>query len=324
MRLKETEITRDIGSNEVRVATPAMLPLAPSKPKKMLVLLASMIGGLILAASVTFVLSSADTSFKSVDAAEVALGLPALAAIPEIPKVTSDQRYLITKEPAGAIAEAFRTLRTSLSIESGETERNTILFTSAVPSEGKSFCAVNYAIALAQLGQPTLIIDADLRLPTVAKTLLGVAPKPGVNSFLSGASTFDEAVRQVPDIPNLSIMAAGGRASNPAELLAGPRLGVLLKEASEKFNWVVIDTAPVHAVSDTMLLVKHVKVVCFVVHAGKTPARAIKRACNLLENAGAKPAGVVLNHISQRGHSYYYNYYGDYGKEVYGEKSAKT
>ena len=324
MRLKETEVTRDIGSSELEIAAPAMLPLVPSKPKKLLVILASIIGGLMLGACVSHVLSAVDTSFRSVDAAESALGLPVLAAIQELGRSASTRNFLLVREQATVIVESFRTLRTTLSIEIGETERGAILFTSAIPGEGKSFCAVNYAIALAQLGQPTLIIDADLRLPTVAKTLLGVAPKPGVNSFLSGASTFDEAVRQVPDIPNLSIMAAGGRASNPAELLAGPRLGVLLKEASEKFNWVVIDTAPVHAVSDTMLLVKHVKVVCFVVHAGKTPARAIKRACNLLENAGAKPAGVVMNHISQRGHSYYYNYYGDYGKEVYGEKSAKT
>jgi len=116
-----------------------MLPLQPSKPKKLLVLIASIMGGLMLGSSVSFVFSAVDTSFKSVDGAELALGLPVLAAVPQIQKMPEGKRFLITEEPAGAVAEAFRTLRTSLSIETGETERNTILFTSAVPSEGKSF-----------------------------------------------------------------------------------------------------------------------------------------------------------------------------------------
>lgn len=322
MRLKETEVTRDIGSSDVRIANPAMLPLTPSKPKKLLVLIASIFGGFMLGSCVCFVLSVADTSFKSVDAAELALGIPALAAVPEIPKQPSDKRFLITEDPAGAIAEAFRTLRTSLSIESGETERNIILFTSAVPSEGKSFCASNYAISVAQLGRPTLLIDADLRLPTVAKTLLALHPKLGVNTVLTGESTLDEAIREVPDIPNLHVLPAGGRVSNPAELLAGPPLAKLLNEAAARYDWIVIDSSPVHAVSDTLLLIKHVKSVCFVIHAGKTPARAIQRACDLVENAGTRPTGIVLNHIAPRNQSYYYYYSGEYGKQVYGSAKA--
>ncbi len=322
MRLKETEVTRDIGSNEIRVATPAMLPRLPSKPKKLLVLLASVLGGILLGICVSHAVSAVDTSFKSVDAAEAALGLPVLAAIQELGKVAANRAFLISDEPAGVIAEGFRTLRTSLSIEIGETERSTILFTSAIPGEGKSFCAMNYAISLAQLGQPTLLIDADLRLPTVAKTLLGKEPKLGVNTVLTGQSRLEDSVRTLPEIPNLSVLPAGGRISNPGELLAGGSFSRLLQEASERFNWVVIDTAPVHAVSDTLLLVKHAKAVCFVVHAGKTPARAIQRACDLIENASAKPAGLVMNHITQRSRSYYYSYSGEYGKGVYGTAGA--
>ena len=317
MRLKETEVTRDIGSNEIRVATPAMLPLTPSKPKKMLVLLASVFGGIALGCCVSFGMSVVDTSFNSVDEAERALGLPALASIQQIKK-TGEKRFLITDEPDGAIAEAFRTLRVSLSIESGEMERNIVLFTSAVPGEGKSFCAVNYAISLAQLGEPTLLIDADLRLPTVAETLLGVRPKLGLNTVLSGESTLDEATREIPSIPNLNILPSGGRIKNPAELLAGPGLRNMIKEAAGKFHWIVIDSPPVHAVSDTMLLVKHAKSICFVIHAGKTPSRVVQRACELIEKAKARPSGIVLNHISRHNHSYYYYYSGDYGKAVYG------
>ncbi len=325
MRLKETEITRDIGSNQIRVVTPAMLPLTPSKPKKLLVILASIIGGLMLGAAVGHAVSAVDTSFRSVDAVESQLGLPVLAALPDIPKAAAaDRSFLVTQEPAGAVAEGFRTLRTSLSIEIGETDRGPILFTSALPSEGKSFCAVNYAISLSQLGQPTLLIDADLRLPTVAKTLLKTNPKLGVNTVLNGQSTLEEAVRKVNDIPNLSVLPAGVRISNPTELLTGPHFAALLAEALEKYHWVVIDTAPIHAVSDTLLLVKHAKTVCFVIHTGKTAARAIQRACDLLENAGSRPAGIVMNHISQRNRSYYYYYSGEYGKGVYGATAEKS
>jgi capsular exopolysaccharide synthesis family protein len=324
MRLKETEVTRDIGSSEIQVAAPAMLPLTPSKPKTLLVLLACIIGGLLLGAAVSHVMSVVDTSFRSVDAAESALGLPVLAAVQELGGSVLTKNFLISKQPEGIMAESFRTLRTTLSIEIGETERGVILFTSAVPGEGKSFCAVNYAIALAQLGKPVLLIDADLRLPTVSKTLLGATPKLGVNTVITRESTMEEAVRPAPDVPNLFVLPAGGRIANPAELLVGSRASEVIEEAASKFNWVVIDTAPVHAVSDTMLLVKHAQAVCFVIHSGKTAARVVKRAVSLLENAGAKPAGVVMNHISQRSHSYYYNYYGDYGKEVYGASGKKA
>jgi succinoglycan biosynthesis transport protein ExoP len=324
MRLKETEVTRDIGSSELQIAAPAMLPLTPSKPKTLLVILACIVGGLLLGAAVSHMMAVVDTSFRSVDAAEAALGLPVLAAIQELGHTILTKNFLISKQPEGIMVESFRTLRTTLSIEIGETERGVILFTSAVPGEGKSFCAVNYAIALAQLGKPTLLIDADLRLPTVSKTLLGATPKVGVNTVLTGETPLEEAVRPVPGVENLFVLPAGGRIANPAELLAGPRIGELLQEASGKYNWIVIDTAPVHAVSDTMLLVKHAAAVCFVIHSGKTPARVVKRAVDLLENAGAKPAGVVMNHISQRSHSYYYNYYGDYGKEVYGSTGKKA
>jgi Mrp family chromosome partitioning ATPase len=121
------------------------------------------------------------------------------------------------------------------------------------------------------------------------------------------------------------VLAAGGRVSNPAELLARPRLRQLLKEAAEKYPWVVIDSAPVLAVSDSLLLVKHVKSICFVIHAGKTPARVVKRACDQIEHAIAKrPTGIVLNHISHRNSSYYYYYSGDYGKGVYGAAEKST
>ena len=324
MRLKETEVTRDIEQNDVRVVTPALLPIKPVKPKVPLVLAGSLMGGLLLGSCVSFAFSATDSSFKTVDEAEQALGLPALATVPLGEPNTQKTGLLILREPNGLVAEAFRTLRTSLSLTGKESERNTILFTSAVPGEGKSFCSVNHAVSLAQLGQRTLLIDGDLRLPTVGKTLFGKEPDLGVAAVLTGRASLDEALL-AGEIPNLFILSAGQRVQNPAELLAGSAFGRLMKEAAAKFDRIVIDSAPVHAVSDTLLLVKHVQSVCMVIHAGKTPARAVERAAQILENANARPVGVVLNRMSQRNHGYYYYYSGGkYGKGVYGERAESS
>lgn len=322
MRLKETEVTRDIEQNDIRVVTPALLPIKPVKPKAPLVLAGSLIGGLLLGVCASFAMSATDESFKTVDEAEEALGLSALATIPLGEVTPQATGLLILREPNGPVAEAFRTLRTSLSLLGKESERKTFLFTSAVPGEGKSFCSVNHAVSLAQLGRRTLLIDGDLRLPTVGKTLFGKEPALGLGAVLTGKATLDQAV--LPgEIENLFVLPAGQRAQNPAELLAGGAFGRLMKEAAARFDLIVIDSAPVHAVSDTLLLVKYVQSVCLVIHTGKTPARAVQRAVQILDKASAKPVGIVLNRMSQRNRGYYYYYSaGEYGKGVYGSQAA--
>lgn len=324
MRLKETEVTRDIEQNDIRVVTPALLPIKPVKPRAPLVLAGSLVGGLLLGVCLSFAMSATDSSFRTVDEAEAALSLPALATVPLGEPDPNRSGLLIIREPNGPVAEAFRTLRTSISLLGSEGERKTFLFTSAIPGEGKSFCSVNFAVSLAQLGTRTLVIDGDLRLPTVAKSLLGNEPERGVAAVLKGLATLDEAVRPT-DVPNLFVLAAGARAQNPAELLAGNAFDKLMEEAAAKYDRIVIDSAPVHAVSDSLLLIKRVQTVCLVIHAGKTPARTVERACHILESAGSRPAGIVLNRMPQRNHGYYYYYSsGEYGKGVYGTAGSKS
>ncbi len=319
LRLKETEVTRDVETNDIRIVTPALLPNKPVKPKVGLVIVASIFGGVLLGVCACFALSAADNSYKTVDEAELSLGLPALASVPLGENAPSDKSLLILREPQGAVAEAFRTLRTSLSLLGKESERSTFLFTSAVPGEGKSFCSVNYAVSLAQLGLRTLLIDGDLRLPTVGKILFEKESRDGVSAVLTGKARLEQAVMTVPGIENLHVLTAGERTPNPAELLAGSAFQEMVRDAATKYDRVVIDSAPVHAVSDTLLLSKHVQSVCLVIYAGKTPARAVQRACHILESAGSKPVGIILNRMSSRGHGYYYYYSsGEYGKGVYG------
>jgi len=327
-RLKETDVTKGIEQDNIRLTEPARLPRNPIKPRKLLVLAGALLGGLAAGVALGFLLDAMDNTFKTVDQAEMHLDLPAVTAIPKSPSQPADHKgLLILDEPHGQVAEAFRTLRTSLSLLGKTSERTVFLFTSAVPSEGKSFCSMNYAVSLAQQGLRTLLIDADLRLPTVGKIFFDGKPHAGVSEAISGDVELGAAI-QASEVPNLHIMTAGRRSPNPAELLAGSGFGDLVRAAMHQFDRIVIDSAPVNAVSDPLLLVKWSHIVCLVVHAGKTPRRAVMRACKLLAEAGSRPVGFILNRMPQNsGGGYYYHYHssGDYGK-VYGvaRKNGKT
>jgi len=158
------------------------------------------------------------------------------------------------------------------------------------------------------------LIDADLRLPSVEGVLFGDGRAPGLSNVLEGDSSLQNAVRDTK-YENLSVLTAGTKAVRPAELLARPAMERLLRDALTKYDRVVVDTAPVQAVSDVLLLVKHVHSVCVVVSAGITPRKAVAKACERLAEAGAKGLGVIFNRVPQHGHYFYH-----YGTDYYGEK----
>src|SRR6266545_2096667 len=257
---------------------------------------------------------------------------------------TSNYRVVV-KTPESPAAEAFRNLRAALSLLGPEAERKVSLFTSAVPNEGKSFTSANYSLALAQQGYRVLLIDGDLRRPNMHKIFRFANPRnnseedstPGVTDCLVGEADVASAARRIPagefrlvdeDIEltgkiltatggQLSVLAGGRRAPNPAEILAGPFFGQLVAEAAQLFDRVVIDSAPILAVSDTLLMTPHVQTVCIVIRAAKTPRPAVLRAITLLAKSGIRPAGLVLNRLRRsRGVGYYYYYASHgYGKE---------
>src|SRR5204862_528150 len=251
---------------------------------------------------------------------------------------------VVVETPESPAAEAFRNLRAALSLRGPEAERKVSLFTSAVPNEGKSFTSANYSLVLAQQGYRVLLIDGDLRRPNMHKIFRFPNARnnsdedspPGVTDCLVGEADVASAARQIPageiqlvdeDIEltgkiltatggQLFVLAGGRRAPNPAEILAGPFFGQLIIEAAKLFDRVVIDSAPILAVSDTLLMTPHAQTVCIVVRAAKTPRPAIRRAITLLAKSGTRPAGLVLNRLRRsRGVGYYY-YYASHG---YGE-----
>jgi succinoglycan biosynthesis transport protein ExoP len=352
-QIKAIDLTKDVKTNAVSIAekpTAAHTPMSPI-PSKAITL--GLLGGLAVGLAFVFGADALDRSVKTVDQAEATLGLPVLAAIPETKggeekegrkerKKNRDKdvareaaKYrLVDEAPSGPIAESFRNLRAALSLLGPEADRKVFLFTSALPNEGKSFTSVNYALALAQQGHRVLLVDGDLRRPSVHKVFRdsagGKNEHPGIVDYLVGAVELKNAARLVatvdPDLVGSSrfrttpakpgqlfILAGGQRAPNPAELLSDDCFKGLVKEASSFFNRIIIDSAPILAVSDTLLMVPHVQTTCMVVRAAKTPRNAVNRALTLLSATNVRPAGLVLNRLPRRRGAGYYYYYASHG-----------
>ena len=327
-RLRELDIVSgNKNKSEVRIIEAASLPEFPIRPNKKMILIYSLALGFALSVGMVWLLVQLDSSIKSVDHAERLLGLPVLGAVPKNKLVKDGKsRLFISDDPQSLCAEAFRSMRASLGLLGREEDRKVVFFTSALPSEGKSFCCVNYAVAYAQQGKRTLIIDFDLRKPTLAESFGVEGEHSGVSEVLLGKVQLDQCVQKTR-FDNLFLLTAGGTVPNPAELLSGQWTKKLIHEAAAKFDQVVLDNAPVNAVSDALLIVKEAQTVCLVANARKTSYRVVQRALEMLRRAGAKPSGVVLNFLPQSaGSGYYYYYSGNkyYGKKgVYGAASSR-
>lgn len=328
-RIKETALTKEIKPSKIRVVQEAQVPELPVKPNKIKVALLAIVAGFGGGILIALFLGSLDRSLKTVDQTEEFLGVPVVSAIPKFIGAPAGKRKLINSDDADSCeAEAFRTLRTALSMLGRKDERRVSLFTSAIPSEGKTFCSVNYAISLAQQGLRTLIIDCDLRRPMVENTLVNSNKRDhGVTDYLTGQKDF-KAVIHSTETENFFYMPAGTHTPNPAELLAQTGIDGLIDEALLHFDRVIVDSAPVHAVSDTLLVLNRIQTVCLVIKSGSTPRNSVLRAVQMVKEAGGPLAGVILNQIprSKGGYGYYYDSYYSYGyqgKYGYGEKESK-
>lgn len=325
-RLQEMQVASGVTRSEIRIVEPAMIPENPIKPRKSLIMALAFGGGLFAGLGLVLTLHYIDNTIKTVDQAEKTFGLPVIGAIPLSKSIKQPKDGLLSQsDQKCAVAESFRTLRANVALLGRQSERKSFIFTSAVPGEGKSFSCANFAIVSAQKGIKTLLIDADLRRPS----MLGVwnmeeeKNQPGITDFLVGEASLEQAVCKT-GVENLSLLRSGRLAPNPAEILTDKWFRDLLDKATKAFDRVIVDTAPINAVSDTLLMVHHVSTVIMVVHAGKTPVNATSRALGSLARIGVKPAGLVVNRLPSRsgmGYSYYYYYshHEGYGKEgVYG------
>ena len=325
-RLRETTVSMGIERSPFRIIEEPMgAVLQPRSLAKLLGV--GLFVGLALAAGTIFGLDLMDSSLRYVDQAESFLKLPVLAVVSEVAGKQGDRIPSVFANGAQTQqAEAFRSARTALSLLGDDANRRVFLLTSAVPGEGKTFCAYNLALAFALEGQKTALVDADLRMPAVHKIFSdpeAARRHLGLADYLAGNADMEKILMAAPQ-ENLTAICAGNKAPNPGELLGADAFLTLVRTLKEKFDRVIIDSAPVNAVSDTLRITPLANYVCLVIRAAKTPKKAIARARKLIDNAKGKLAGFMLNRVHLGRDSAYYFYHYAYGdSEAGGARSAK-
>jgi capsular exopolysaccharide synthesis family protein len=321
-RMKETFVTKDLKPSKVRLIQEATVPEKPIRPEKVRVILTGIMAGLAISILLVLLLNAIDRSLKTVDQTEEYLTLPVLSTVPKFSGAAGEQRkFIVSDDVRSPEAESFRTLRTALSMLGRKEDRRVFLFTSALPSEGKTFCSLNFSISLARQGLRTLVVDCDLRRPMVDKSLRQEGGRNfGLTDYLTGQKTFDEAIHS-GGIDNFFYMPSGTDTPNPAELLAKNGIDGVIDEALKHFDRVVVDSAPIHAVSDTLLILNRIQTLCLVIRSRKTPKNSILRAVRILRQAEAPLVGVILNMMPRNSDGYYYYDYAYHGK--YAEKDER-
>ncbi len=316
-RLRAAGIQAGLESLEIDVVDQALIPAAPTLQSAttiiIVTLLFSLFGGIVIA----FLLESLDTGLRTIAEVEGITELPALAIIPRSRRTVSELpagmsvsqlNMGVLTMPKSQFAEAFRSLRTSILLADTSHPPRTILFTSATPSEGKTTCSTNLSCILAQRETRVLLIDADLRRPSVHHRF-GLNGKVGLSTVLSGATSLDEAVQQVADVPNLDILASGPVPPFPTEMLSSEGMTHLIEDAKTKYTHVVIDSPPVLSVTDGVILGRQTDTAVLVIRHGKSSKQVVRRARDLLIRSGIRVTGFVLNAVDINSPEYY-GYYG--------------
>src|SRR5947199_2601330 len=326
-KLKEAGVTAGLRSNNIRPVDEARVPMYPAEPNVPRNLSFALALGLTTGIGLAFLLEGIDNTVRTPEQAQALSGLPSLGLIPLGSKngveasvrqrlaVASSKEVveLITQSrPQSQMAESYRALRTSLLLTSLGAPPKVILITSARPQEGKTTTAINSAIVLAQKGVRVLLIDADLRRPSVHKTL-GMGPRSGLSNVLTGNATLEQTITTSPILPNLSVLPAGSPPPNPAELLASSNMRDVLEELRGQYDHIVIDTPPSLSVTDAVVLSPRADAVVLVIRSGQTTKQALRRSRDILTQVSANVVGVLLNAVDLSSPDYYY-YYESQGK----------
>jgi succinoglycan biosynthesis transport protein ExoP len=305
-------------------ATAPKLPISPKVRQN--TLLAAVVGAM-LAVGVAFLVEYLDDTLKMPEDVTHVMGLNTLGSIAQLRPSRRGEKVndLVTAaEPKSPISEAFRVLRTNIQFSGIDKPIHRLLVTSAGPSEGKSLTAANLAIVFAQAGQSVVLVDGDLRRPTLHK-VFDLSNKAGVtNSLLGDTGPGANEWLQLTSIDNLNLLASGPLPPNPAELVGSKRMGQFIDYLQQRFDIVIFDTPPVLAVTDAAVLSRQADGVLLVVEAGRTRQKEARRTMEELSRVNAPVLGVVINKISvgRRGGYYYYQYYHDESHEKHSVDSA--
>jgi len=337
-RIDEIEIANAAGTEEdnIFVIDPGQVPVKKAKPKRLQAIALAFILGPMLGIGLAFFLQYLDTTVKTRDDAEQAMGLPVLGYVPALREemnggTVSSERMsydmLALERPRSALAEAFRSLRTALSFSMSTQGVRSILVTSPSPLEGKSLVSINLALTFAQAGKRVLLVDSDLRKPRIHKTF-GLSPTVGLSNLLTSedAMRLGEVIHKT-DVENLYVLPSGPRPPNPAELLATERTRGLLNEMERTFDRVIFDTPPVVNVTDATILMHFVGGGLVVIRGFTTQRELAQRASELLQGTQGRMLGVILNNADTPRGAYGYDGYYYYSSQYYyygdSEESSK-
>ena len=302
------------GGLYVTVLAPANLPTGPVSPIVSQYILLGAFFGLLIACALIFVFEYADDTIKDADDAQRVLGRNTLGAIVRIHGMRNPVDALVTlKKSRSPIAEAYRVLRTNLRFSGIENPGGVMLVTSAGPGEGKSTTAANLAVSLAQIGKRIVLVDADLRRPSVHK-MFEMDNAVGLSDLFGSDGMTVEQVMQPTAVPTLRVIPSGPIPPNPAELLDSRMMTQILSALRQNTDMVIVDSPPVLPVADASILGTRCSGAVLVVDAGKTRTDSARRALATLERANVKVAGVILNKLGTKQAAGYYYYYYDQKK----------
>jgi tyrosine-protein kinase Etk/Wzc len=314
---QELRVVKSGTVGNVRILDSAIVPVEPVSPKKPQTLALSLVLGLALGVGLAFVKRALTRGVEDPEAIERETGLAIYASIPRstaearLAREHDFDRVLAVVEPDDPAIESFRSLHTSLQFALVEAPNRIISVVGPAPGVGKSFVSANLAAVLAEAGNRVLVIDADLRKGRLHK-YFGGGRENGLSELISGTKAVEAAIRSTVS-PNVDFVACGTPPPNPVGLLASERFGAVLSELQSRYDFVVIDTAPVLAVTDAVRVARHSGVNLMVLRAGKHPIREINAALRRFEQGGVQVHGAVLNDVQVRmgyaaGYHYQYAY----------------
>jgi succinoglycan biosynthesis transport protein ExoP len=327
-RFKETTLTEDMRTGNIRIVDRAEVPRTPVKPKKRLNLLLAVIVGLVAGIGLAFFFEYLDNTIKIPEDLKQHLKIPYLGPTPLIEAKGKSQDngerstdLVCLHSPKSTASESYRGLRTNILFSSAGSAPQVILVTSPGPREGKTITTANLAIAMAQSGSRVALIDCDLRRPKI-HSLFGVARDRGITNLLVGSDGIEKTVVH-SQIPNLDLVLSGPLPPNPSEMLGSERMADLVKDLRKRYDRILIDSPPITAVTDSIILSKYVDGVVLVIRAGDTVRDVAKNSLNQLQAVGAHILGGVLNAVDIGKDKYYYYYYYQYYNYYYGDDGDK-
>jgi len=328
-RLKETSVAGELGTTNVRIVDRAEVPVTPSRPKPLQYILLSVVVGLFMGGGLAFFFEYLDNTIKTPDDIEKYVEAPCLALIPRIDfmeeigqKVLSPE-IIVHHKPKSTLAEGFRSLRTAVLFSSPDTPLKTILISSFIPKEGKTFITANLALVIAYSGESVLLVDADMRKPQMHK-VFGLENRQGLSNVIVGE---EPNIHRSVLHEKLDIMTCGPIPPNPAELLGSKRMAEFIDRMKGTYDKIILDSPPISSVTDAVVLSKLMDSVVYVIHGGTTTREAAQHGSRVMRDIDAKVIGAVLNNIDIGRESYYYSHYYHYYYhyyDYYGHDGEKT